>query len=113
MVHRVAQGRMKAARVSVLRNQQLTGFFRRRSEFQNFLAWLFEVKSRAAEDVMRQLQAWLLRLRGLFRKDQRDAEFSSELESHLQMHIENNLRAGMIAAEARRQALIKLGGVEQ
>jgi len=43
------------------------------SEFQNFLAWLFEVKSRAAEDVMRQLQAWLLRLRGLFRKDQRDA----------------------------------------
>jgi len=77
------------------------------------LAWLFEVKSRAAEDVMRQLQAWLLRLRGLFRKDQRDAEFSSELESHLQMHIEDNLRAGMIAAEARRQALIKLGGVEQ
>jgi len=29
------------------------------------------------------------------------------------MHIEDNLRAGMIAAEARRQALIKLGGVEQ
>src|SRR6266850_536181 len=62
---------------------------------------------------MRQLQAWLLRLSGLFRRDQRDAEFSSELESHLQMHIEDNLRAGMSAEEARRQALIKLGGIEQ
>ena len=29
------------------------------------------------------------------------------------MHIEDNLRAGMNPAEARRQALIKLGGVEQ
>ena len=54
-----------------------------------------------------------MRLSGLFRKNQRDAEFSSELESHLQMHIENNLRSGMTAAEARRQALIKLGGIEQ
>src|SRR6266849_9973338 len=62
---------------------------------------------------MRQLQAWLLRLSGLFRKAQRDAEFSSELESHLQMHIEDNLRAGMSAEEARRQALIGLGGIEQ
>src|SRR6202011_5488285 len=34
------------------------------------------------------------------------------MESHLHMHIEDNLRAGMSAAEARRQALIKLGGVE-
>ncbi len=62
---------------------------------------------------MRQLRAWLLRLSGLFRKGQRDAEFSSELESHLQMHIEDNLRVGMTAEEARRQALIKHGGVQQ
>ena len=62
---------------------------------------------------MRQLRVWLLRLSGLFRKDQPDAEFSSELESHLHMHIQDNLRAGMSAEEARRQALIKLGGVEQ
>src|SRR5882762_867112 len=66
-----------------------------------------------AEDVMRRLQAWLLRLSGLFHKDQRDAEFSLELESHLQMHIEDNLRVGMTAEEARRQALIKLGGIQQ
>jgi len=35
------------------------------------------------------------------------------MASHLQMHIEDNLRAGMSPAEAYRQALIKLGGVEQ
>jgi len=62
---------------------------------------------------MRQLRAWLLRLRGLFHKAQRDAEFSSELESHLQMHIEDNLHVGMTAEEARRQAFIKLGGIQQ
>jgi predicted permease len=62
---------------------------------------------------MRQLRAWLLRLSGPFHKNQRDAEFSSELESHLQMHIEDNLRVGMSAEEARRHALIKLGGIEQ
>ena len=44
---------------------------------------------------------------------ERDRELAEELESHLQMHIEDNLRAGMTPEEARRQALIKLGGVEQ
>lgn len=62
---------------------------------------------------MRSLRALLLRLGGLFRKEQRDAEFSSEIDSHLRMHIEDNLRAGMSGEEARRQALIKLGGLEQ
>ncbi len=62
---------------------------------------------------MNRLRGWLLRLGGLFHKDQRDAEFSSELESHLQMHIDENLHAGMTPEGARRQALIKLGGIEQ
>jgi predicted permease len=62
---------------------------------------------------MRSLRALLLRVGGLFRKNQYDADLSSELESHLRMHIEENLRAGMSAEKARRQALIKLGGVEQ
>jgi predicted permease len=54
-----------------------------------------------------------LRLAGLFRKDRREREFDAEMESHLQMHIEDNLRAGITPGEARRQALMKLGGVEQ
>ena len=62
---------------------------------------------------MRSLRALLLRVGGLFRKDQHDADLSSELESHLRMHVEENLRAGMSPEEARRQALMKLGGVEQ
>src|SRR5258708_37459422 len=35
------------------------------------------------------------------------------MESHLQMHIGDNLRGGMSPTEARREALMKLGGVEQ
>jgi putative ABC transport system permease protein len=62
---------------------------------------------------MRRLRAWLLRLGEFFRNGQRERELAAELESHLQMHVEDNLRAGMTAAEARREALMKLGGVEQ
>jgi hypothetical protein len=62
---------------------------------------------------MRQLRAWFLRLGGLFSKERRDRELAAEMESHLQLHIEENLRSGMTPEEARRQALIKLGGMEQ
>jgi predicted permease len=61
---------------------------------------------------MRRLRAWCLRLGGLFGKDRREWELAEEMESHLQLHIDDNLRTGMNAEEARRQALIKLGGVE-
>ena len=40
-------------------------------------------------------------------------EFDAELASHLEMHVADNMRAGMTEEEARRDALIKLGGVEQ
>src|SRR5438876_9910278 len=63
--------------------------------------------------IMRKTRAWLLRFEGLFRKERRERDLSAEMECHLQMHIEDNLRAGMSPAEARRQALIKLGGLEQ
>src|SRR5689334_16296397 len=62
---------------------------------------------------MRTVRGWLLRLGELFGRNRRERELSAELESHLQLHIEDNLRAGMTAAEARRGALMKLGGVEQ
>jgi putative ABC transport system permease protein len=62
---------------------------------------------------MRGLRAWCLRFAALFHRERRDCELAEELESHLQMHIEDNLRSGMSSAEARRQALIKLGGIEQ
>ena len=62
---------------------------------------------------MRRLRAWFFRIAGLFRKQTYESELSAEMESHLQLHIEDNLRAGMSAEEAGRQALIKLGGIEQ
>src|SRR5215211_3608515 len=62
---------------------------------------------------MRKLRAWLLRFKGLFLKDAREREFADELESHLQMHIDDNIRAGMSPQEARRVAVMKLGGVDQ
>lgn len=62
---------------------------------------------------MRRLRAGLLRLAGLFGKNRRERELSDELASHLQMHIDDNLRHGMPPEEARREALLKLGGVEQ
>ncbi len=50
---------------------------------------------------------------GLFVRDASDREFADELESHLQMHIDDNVRAGMSPQEARRVAVMKLGGIEQ
>ena len=54
----------------------------------------------------------LTRLGGLFRHRARERELAAELESHLAMHVEDNLRRGLPPDEARRQALIALGGVE-
>jgi len=61
---------------------------------------------------MRRLREWILRFGGLFNKQRKDPELDDEIESHLQLHIEDNLRLGMTLEEARRQALIKLGGIE-
>lgn len=62
---------------------------------------------------MRQLRALWMRVRGMFRGRQSEDDFSSELESHVQMHIEDNLRSGMTTEQARRRALVTLGGLEQ
>ena len=59
----------------------------------------------------RQIRGWRLRLCGLFNRQRREREFAEELDSHLALHTEDNLRAGMAPEEAQRQALIKLGGV--
>jgi predicted permease len=61
---------------------------------------------------MRKLREFAHRFSGLFNKQRKNRELDDEIESHLQMHIEDNLRSGMTLAEARREALIKLGGIE-
>ena len=62
---------------------------------------------------MKHLRAWFLRLNGLFFKDRRERELAAEMDSHLQLHIADNLRAGMTPESAHREALMKLGGIEQ
>ena len=62
---------------------------------------------------MRQLRRMWRRLRATISSGHSDQDFRDELESILQMHTDDNLRAGMTPEEARRQAFIRLGGVEQ
>src|ERR1700757_539235 len=60
------------------------------------------------------LRALLARLRNLFRgSTSLERELDAELASHLQLHIDDNLRRGLSPEEARRQALLSLGGLEQ
>lgn len=61
---------------------------------------------------MRSLRAWVIRWAGLFGRARRDRELGAEIQSHLQMHIDDNLRAGMTPEEARRNAILAFGGVE-
>jgi macrolide transport system ATP-binding/permease protein len=58
---------------------------------------------------MKQLRAFLIRLRGLFPNERLKRDFDEELASHLQMAIDDNLRAGMNETEARRVAMMALG----
>ena len=62
---------------------------------------------------MRKLRAWILRLFATLHIGSTRAEIDNELSEHIAMHTEDNLRAGLAADEARRQALIQLGGEEQ
>jgi macrolide transport system ATP-binding/permease protein len=61
---------------------------------------------------MKTLRAWMMRLGGLFGKERRETELAEEIQSLLDMHVAENLRAGMVPVQARREALLKLGGVE-
>ena len=62
---------------------------------------------------MRSLRAGLTRLAGLFGGRRHDRELAEEIDGHLQAHMADNLRAGMTPDEARREALMKLGGIQQ
>jgi len=53
------------------------------------------------------------RFAALFRRDKVDPDLSAEFSSHFDLAIEENVRAGMSLQEARRQALLRFGGVQQ
>jgi predicted permease len=66
---------------------------------------------------MRTLRAIAVRFIGLFRTRRADAaldaDFNAELDSHIAIATDEGIRSGLIPTEARRQALIRLGGAEQ
>jgi len=52
------------------------------------------------------------RARSFFRKSKLDGDFNEEMAAHLDLAIEENLARGMSAGEARRQAMVRFGGME-
>jgi predicted permease len=59
------------------------------------------------------LRSAIARTRAFFGKSTRDADLEQEFAAHLDLAVEENLRLGLSPQEARRQALIRFGGVEQ
>ncbi|MDP2055394.1 MAG: ABC transporter permease, partial [Acidobacteriota bacterium] len=60
---------------------------------------------------MRTLRAWWSRIAGFVRPGAGEQDFADELQSHIDLHTDDNIRAGMAPDEARRQALAKIGSV--
>ena len=58
------------------------------------------------------LRAARLRLRALFRREALNRELEEEIQLHIDLQTEANLRAGLSPSEARRQAVLLFGGVE-
>ena len=52
------------------------------------------------------------RLVSFFRKGQRERDFDEELAAHIEMATTEHMRDGLPAAESRRRALARLGGIE-
>ena len=61
---------------------------------------------------MKPLRRGWKRLMGTIAGSRRDAGLSTEIETHLQMLTDDNVRRGMSAQEARRAAVLTFGGVE-
>lgn len=62
---------------------------------------------------MRKLRALGVRVRNLVCSSQAEEEFAAEMEAHLSLEIEDGIRHGLSEEEARRQALIRSGGLDQ
>jgi predicted permease len=61
---------------------------------------------------MKSLRRFLKRVGNLVTKRSQDERLSEEIEGHIALQTDENLRAGLSPVEARRQAMLKFGGVE-
>ncbi len=60
---------------------------------------------------MKTLRTWWSRISSFVRPGTGEGDFADELQSHIDLHTDDNIRAGMTPDEARRQALAQLGSV--
>src|SRR5437879_13732453 len=61
---------------------------------------------------MRSLRRFLTRLLNPAARRAQDERLREEIEEHIALQTEENLRAGLSPIEARRQSMLKFGGVE-
>jgi hypothetical protein len=61
---------------------------------------------------LKRIRQILSRLRAALFRENRDHDVADELESHIQMQTDDNLRAGMLPDIARRTAVLKIGSIE-
>ena len=61
---------------------------------------------------MRWLRGFFARLAGWRGREAREREFTAEMESHFQMHVDDNVRSGMTPADARRAAALRFGSLD-
>ncbi|HYL63372.1 MAG TPA: ABC transporter permease [Candidatus Methylomirabilis sp.] len=61
---------------------------------------------------MKSLRRFLARLFSFSTRRSRDERLREEIEGHIALQTAENLRAGLSTVEARRQAMLKFGGVE-
>jgi predicted permease len=62
---------------------------------------------------MANLREAVNRILSFLHKPQRDSDLEAELQSHIELAVEENISHGMPPQEARRRALIRFGGVQQ
>jgi predicted permease len=61
---------------------------------------------------VRLVRRFFARLANFATRRRNDERLREEIEGHIALQTEENIRAGLSAAEARRQAILKFGGVE-
>jgi predicted permease len=61
---------------------------------------------------MKSLRRFFARLANLATRQSQDERLKEEIEGHIALQTEENIRAGLSPVEARRQAMVKFGGVE-
>ena len=61
---------------------------------------------------MRRVRQFFVRLKNVFTGRREEDRLKAEIEEHIALQSEENIRTGMPAAEARRQAVLKFGATE-